>query len=123
MLQRVLRMITYDNLQQSVAAWLLSHPGQRIKLPLKPLRQSGIREFHEFESWTERYSLQAKSCGTYFFIWHGELPPSAAAPPVFTNIDQLHPGNRFRVMFGQTLLHQSPSDGNILRGGNAQKNY
>lgn len=117
-------MITYSNLQQSAASYLLAHHGQRLTLTRHQLKQAGFEEFHALEAWMERHGLQCQTVGTDFTFWHGELPPpDPSIPPQGTPIDQLHPGNRFRVMFGQSLLPQSPSDGNILRGGNAQKNY
>ena len=108
-------MITYANLQQSVAAWLLSHPGQRIRINIKQFRLAGIRDFYEFETWMEKHGLQSKSDGADFLTWHGELPPpDPSIPPPGTPIDQIHPGNRFRVMFGQPLLPQPPTDGHQI---------
>jgi len=111
-------MITYANLPQSVAAWLLSHPGQRMRINIKQFRSCGIREFHEFEAWMEKHGLQSRAIGADFLIWHGELPTPAPdfIPPPGTPIDKLHPGNRFRVMFGQPLLPENPTDGHPISG-------
>ena len=98
---------------ESVRAWLLSNPGCSTHVTDQQLDSSGLTA-EEFQDWAKAVAGEGieikrgwRDCWNGVWISNKNEPP--LVPPEGTPLNQLSTGNRFRVMFGQSLLPEGKS--------------
>lgn len=103
-------MITVSNALVSALAYLQAQQaGHTIKMPAAAA--NGV----DLPAWCEKHGLSFAISGGKLTLQlrqdgPGYQPPDPRIPAPGTPIEKLHPGNRFRVMFGQSLLPQESVD-------------
>lgn len=108
-------MITYNNMMESVRAWLLANPGCSTHITDQQLDSSGMTA-EQLQDWVTNVNAEGitlrrgwRDCWNGVWISSKADENAPVIPPEGTPLNQLSTGNRFRAMFGQPLLPEGKS--------------
>lgn len=63
-------MMTYANLPQSVAAYLLAHPGERTTITWHQLKCARLMTATQPDAWASKHDLQYEWVEGGVVVWH-----------------------------------------------------
>ena len=97
-------MMTFANSLVHIHAYCLANPGVSVLLSNRDVaRMCETQTTLEVWAGEKGLTLESRPGG---WRLRSDAPKLPVPPPVGTPLDQLHPGNKFRLMFGQSLLVQ-----------------